>query len=299
MTKGFGAPNTAGFAFGRTGYSRVGTPRHPELWTPPKAQRVEPVSEVSRETLRDADVHRAAPRIPWENFLDEYFEWKNVDAEGNPSGQHVALIGPTGQGKTTMLFALYPIHRFTAVFGTKPQDASLTSFERVGFERLDHWKSIDPKHVPRRLIWPQPRKLGEMVPIQRQVFTDAVEHIYAEGWWDVFIDEGYYIDEVLKLSALLRLMYTQIRSTGVSIVLATQRPAWVPVEVYDQSTHLFFWRDTDARNLRRLQEVSVAHSDLIRHIIPNLEQHQVLYLNTRTGVMCRTRSPKIDLPTGR
>ena len=131
--------------------------------------------------------------------------------------------------------------------------------------------------------------------MQRHVFHDAIEHIYAEGWWDLIIDEGYYIDEVLKLGSLLRLIYTQIRSTGVSIILATQRPAWVPVEVYDQSTHLFFWRDNDARNLRRLREVSVAHEDAIREIIPHLEEHQVLYLNTRTGAMCRTRSPKIQV----
>jgi hypothetical protein len=209
------------------------------------------------------------------------------------------LIGPTGQGKTTFIFNIYPMHPFTAVFGTKPKDENMDAFINSGFMRMEHWQSVDARQFPRRVIWPHPRNLKQMVPYQRGIFEDAMEAIYAEGHWDLIIDEGYYIDEILKLGGMLRLFYTQVRALNISLVLATQRPAWVPVEVYDQSTHLFFWRDNDARNLRRLKEVSLIHADAIQEIVPNLEPHQVLYLNTRTGLMCRTRCPKIDLPLGR
>lgn len=283
--------HSGGFTIGETGYSRVGTPRHPSPNSPaPLRQRPIEV-EVTEPMRRDAMVHTAAPRIPWDEFITQHFVWQR--------GEHVGLIGPTGQGKTTMIFNLFPLHPYTVVFGTKPKDESMDAFVASGFLRLEHWKSIDARQFPRRVVWPHPRNLGEMVPVQRSVFTDAMEKIYAEGNWDVIIDEGYYIDEVLRLGSLLRIYFTQARAMKISIVLATQRPAWVPVEVYDQSTHLFFWRDNDARNLRRLREVSVIHADAIREIVPNLEMHQVLYLNTRTGFMCRTRSPKIDMPLGR
>lgn len=244
--------------------------------------------DMSADTQRDALVATNAPRIPWDVFLGEYFTWER--------GEHLACIGPTGQGKTTLLFNVLPLHPYTVVFGTKRRDENMDAFISAGYVRLDQWRSVDARQYPRRVIWPHVENIGKMIPIQRAVFRDAFEKVYAEGSWDLVIDEGYYVDEVLKLGDLLRLFYTQARSMLVSLVLATQRPAWVPVEVYDQSTHLFFWRDNDARNLRRLQEVSVRSQDTIRAIIPNLEQHQLLYLNTRTGKMCRTRCPKIDLP---
>lgn len=300
--------HTSGFRFGETGYSRVGTPRQPrpgrvllsesEVRTLQREQLAasEPGRfELSRDQLtqidKDAMVARSAPRIPWDEFYNEHLNWQR--------GEHFALIGPTGGGKTTMLFNLYPLHPYTAVFGTKPRDSSMDAFVSEGFIRLDNWKSLDPRDYPRRVIWPHLRDLDTMVPEQRAVFKQAFQKIYIEGNWDLIIDEGYYIDEVLKLGNMLRLFYTQARSMNIGLVLATQRPAWVPVEVYDQSTHLMFWRDNDARNLKRLREVSVIHSDAIREIVPNLERHQVLYLNTRTGFMCRTRSPQIDLPEGR
>lgn len=296
MASGFRSGGFKGFAFGETGYSRAGTPRYPILPTP--------IPEPSRKRLtvpahieRDAMVHAAAPRVPWDEFLASWFRWERFDAEGDPSGQHVALVGPTGQGKTTLIHNLYPLHPYTALLGTKQKDTSLDSFVKRGFLELSEWRSLPAQQYPRRLIRPRAPNLASLVPLQRRAIADAIEGVFAEGFWDLVIDEGYYVDEVLKLAALLRLIYTQIRSAGVSIVLATQRPAWVPVEVYDQSTHLFFWSDNDKKNLDRLREVSVKNSVAIREIIPNLEPHQVLYLNTRTGRMCRTRCPKIALPT--
>lgn len=294
MSKGFHVHSP--FVVGQTGYSRVGTPRRPDLGNrvadriygpTPTPKPIEPTDEFKNAAM----IQAAAPRIPWDEFIAEHLQWVR--------GEHFGLIGPTGQGKTTMIFNLFPLHPFTAVFGTKPRDENMDAFINSGFTRLEHWESLPALNVPRRVIWPQSQKLSSLVPHQRQVFSDAFEAIYAEGYWDLIIDEGYYIDEVLKLGAFLRLFYTQARAMTISLILATQRPAWVPVEVYDQSTHLMFWRDNDARNLRRLQEVSLVHSEAIKAIVPNLERHQVLYLNTRTGFMCRTRSPKIDLPLGR
>lgn len=302
---GFSSGGSAGFAFAETGYSRAGTVRHPERWAGPSTPLYLPPTglqhsfELPDHVQRDAMVHRSAPRVPWDEFLHEWFVWNRFDSDGKPSGEHVALIGPTGQGKTTFMHNLYPLHPFTTLLGTKQRDASIDSFVTAGFIELAEWKQLPAMDYPRRVIRPKAPTLGSLVPVQRKVMADAIEHVFAEGSWDLFIDEGYYIDEVLKLSALLRLIYTQIRSAGVSIVLATQRPAWVPVEVYDQSTHLFFWNDGDARNLRRLTELSVRNQKALREIIPHLEMHQVLYMNTRTGVMCRTRCPKIALPTGR
>jgi ABC-type Mn2+/Zn2+ transport system ATPase subunit len=47
-----------------------------------------------------AAVAEAAPRVPWEDFR-ETMGWR--------SGEHVGMIGPTGQGKTTLMHAILDI----------------------------------------------------------------------------------------------------------------------------------------------------------------------------------------------
>jgi energy-coupling factor transporter ATP-binding protein EcfA2 len=227
-----------------------------------------------------------APRIPWDKFVTQTFKWRQ--------GQHMALIGPTGQGKTTLLTQLVPLHPYVVVFGTKPRDETMDHFIRRGYVRLERWRSLDPRYYPRRVLWPNAMRLDSR-EVQKDIFRDAMERIFREGNWTVVIDETWYFVNEIKLGHLIKLYLLQARALGISLVNATQRPAFVPLEIYDQSTHLFFFRDNDETNLRRLSGISWRSADLIRRIVSDLEEHQVLYINTRTGLMARTRCPETAL----
>ena len=170
--------------------------------------------------------------------------------------------------------------------------ASAKHREPTGNFPIKRWVSLDPKQHPRRVLWPDAGRL-DSVAQQKLVFHDAFERIYREGGWTVAIDELWYVDNVLKLEMDVKLYLLQARALGISLLVATQRPAWVPLEVYDQSTHLFFWRDNDETNLKRLSGISYRSADLIRQIVADLERYQVLYINTRTGQMVRTRAPYV------
>lgn len=245
---------------------------------------------LDRNTIENrslAKMATEAPRVPWDVFLRDVLQW-------NP-GEHFALIGPTGQGKTTMLMNLLPLHPYVTVFATKPRDNTMDSLIQSGrYLKLERWRSIDAEQFPRRVLWPDATGLNS-VRHQQEVFHHAFQAIYREGGWTVAIDELWYVNNILKLEQDVKLYLLQARALGISLLCASQRPAFIPLEIYDQSTHLMFWRDNDERNLSRLSGISWRSADLIRTVISNLEQHQVLYVNTRTGRMVRTRCPAVHI----
>jgi energy-coupling factor transporter ATP-binding protein EcfA2 len=229
-----------------------------------------------------AELSTTAPRVPWDVFTKQVFKWGH--------GEHVGLIGPTGQGKTTMLLSILPLHRYVVVFATKPRDKTMTRLIHSGYVKMERWQSLDPAQFPRRVLWPDATKL-DSAEHQHTVFHHAFGAIYREGSWTVALDETWYMSNTLQLSGDIKMFLLQARSLDISLVCATQRPASVPLEIYDQSSHLFFWRDNDENNLRRLSGISWRSADLVRRVIANLEQYQVLYINTRTGKMVRTKCP--------
>lgn len=245
---------------------------------------------VDAETLRLARFSTEAPRIPWDRFSTA-FQWDQ--------GEHLALIGPTGQGKTTMLINLLNRHHYVVAFATKPRDKTMDALiNYAGYVKLDRWRSLDPDKFPKRVIWPDASRLDSKI-VQREVFHDAFSRIYREGGWTVALDETWYLDNVLKLEADIKTYLLQARSLSISLASAFQRPAWVPRELYTSSTHVFFWRTNDEQDLRSLGGIGARSADLIRDIVMNLESHQVLYINTRTGQMCRTKCPDVQFNGGR
>jgi len=272
-------------------------------WPTPAPHRASTLAMPSREEIelftvdRDdsqsrlmARLSQDVPRVPWDVFLRQELQWK--------AGEHFALIGPTGQGKTTMLLNLLPLHPFVTVFVTKPRDEVMEALLYQGYVKLERWQSLDPKQWPRRLLWPNASDL-DSIDRQKEVFHNAFRTIYREGGWTVAIDETWFVVNELKLGSDVKLYLLQARSLGISLLCASQRPAYIPLEIYDQSTHLMFWRDNDETNLKRISGISWRSANLIRNIVANLDRYQVLYVNTRTGRMIRTRIPYLAAGGGK
>lgn len=221
--------------------------------------------------------------VPWPDFVRS-MRWIQ--------GEHVGLIGPTGCGKTNLAFWLLPQRKFVTIFATKPRDTALTAFAKTHQYKMMHkWENISIKKFPRRILWPNSMDLRESVLVQHKEFTIALDKIYPQGAWTIYFDELWWICVKLKMTETVKTLLQQARSLDESLVVATQRPSWVPLEVYDQSTHLFFWRDTDERNLRRLSGISWINARVIVRVIATLPMYHVLYVNTRTGKMMVTRPP--------
>lgn len=245
-----------------------------------------PVPGVSerRALTMAGQIGREAPRISWRTFLDREFTWNR--------GEHIGLIGPTGQGKTTLLLQLLPLHKFVAVAATKPRDPVMDGLIRDhGYLKLERWRSLDPKDFPRRVVWPDATKLDSQAR-QKSAFEDAMARIYLEGGWTFAIDELWYFDQVLGMRKEVEIYLLQARSLDISLVGGTQRPAWVPRALYTNASHLFFWRTNDETDLKSLSGIGFRSARLIAEVVSNLDRYETLYINTRSGRMCRTKVPK-------
>lgn len=223
-------------------------------------------------------------RVPWDVFLRDHFRWEQ--------GEHVSCVGPTGCGKSTLQFGLLPLRRYTAVLGTKPKDPTLDRLIREqGYRRVKRFRDapLARKDKPSRLIvWP-PFTGPESFDVQREVFADAFARMFREGGWAVCADEVWYLCKRLGLTDWLETYWTQARSLDISLLGGTQRPAHVPLFMYDAATHLFLWRDNDETNLRRVGGIGGLSADVIRATVATLPRHDALYVNTRDGRMVVTR----------
>lgn len=250
-----------------------------------------------------AELDALAPWVPWQQFRPWFrYQWA--------AGEHVSMIGPTGSGKTTLALELLDRRDFVVALGTKPKDPTLDQLvKRQGWQLTRAWpeggvagwfghggirvrkvrmsdgSSRERAHV---VLWPKYERVTDRQR-QREVFDHALAEMFADTGWCVFADEVFYLAQTLGLADHLDNLWTQGRSIGLTLVAGTQRPAFVPRNMYSQATHLFLWGDNDEDNVRRVGGLGGLSNALVRAIVAGLPQHHVLYVNTRTRALARTR----------
>lgn len=235
---------------------------------------------------------RAAPqveRVAWPDFLAQ-LDWR--------LGEHVSLIGSTGKGKTTLALALLPFRRAAAIWSSKPTDDTIDKHVTASkwrrptaarpYRSIGNWPPPPGEH--RVMLRPATSHFDTARAHKRNVFHECVAAIMSPGGgnWCIFADDTYYLCEHLGMTDDLTDVWAMGRSHGVSLMAATQRPANIPLLAY-QATHLFLWRENDARNLKRLSEISAADTKVVEATVQALGPHEALYVNSNTGQMARTQ----------
>jgi len=256
-------------------------------------------------SIREMPPDDMAPELEWDDFMTYVLGSSRKELRW-AQNQHMALIGPTDSGKSTLLHGVLPLRSYTTMFGTKVKDSTLDAYVDSGyFARLQDWpptekrfglfsREVSAAKMPRRLLWPDVSTLQAVYTLG-PIFQKAVDDIYGRGGWCVVWDEFWMQCEILKMKQTAKILLQQARSNDISMVMGMQRPVWIPPEVFDQTRHLFFWRDNDEPNLKRIGNVGWLNAGPIRAFVATLEPFQVLYVNNRTGFMYRTRAPELTL----
>lgn len=211
-------------------------------------------------------------RIAWSEFLPR-LRWSQ--------GEHTLGIAGTGQGKTVLWAAIAHQRTYNLVLGTKIKDPSYDEFLRQGFRRVQSIKDIKPwdKKV---MLWPSYRTtIDEFRARQRSAFTEAFDWVAAVGGWTVWNDELLYMCRQLGLADKCAWFLTQGRSSGLTFVNGSQRPAWIPLESYNGSTHAFLANSNEEGDAKRLADLGLVNSRELMANLRRLHRYEFVYVNTR------------------
>ena len=186
-------------------------------------------------------------RVRWRDHLAS-LDWKQ--------GEHIMIAAPTGSGKTTLAQDLVQRRGHVVTFATKPHDPTLTR-EFGDWYKVREWADIEP-YMNRVVIWPKPEKTAAAVIAKhKQVFGEAFDKILTSRGWAVLVDETHYMSDrsFVGLYDSIALLHHVGRSSGISMVTLTQRPAWVPKIIYSSVSHAYIARTRDAADLKRLADL--------------------------------------------
>ena len=215
-------------------------------------------------------------------------------------GEHIAIIGPTGTGKTTIAQLLLEIRDFCCVLAIKRIDETLERFKngpKFGMSRYTIIQKWPPEYNQHRVVfWKKPKSLAP-AELKRQsaVMGSALNQMYLSGGWCIFFDDTGYIVSQLGLAHELATMLSQGRSAGISVVVAMVRPrsmvARVPKEALNQCSHVIVFQFTDLQEVSACADiVGISKGDMIQ-LIRTLDRHEFLAFSQGKVVKVRNELP--------
>jgi ABC-type dipeptide/oligopeptide/nickel transport system ATPase component len=180
------------------------------------------------------------------------------------AGEHVALIGDTGSGKTYLEARLLQLRPYVLVLRTKPDDNQFP-----GFKRIRSVAQIDIA-ADRYVLEPAYDK-------QYRECVLALERVWRQGSWCVALDELFYLEDTLRIKRPIARLLTQGRSKRITVVAGMQRPALRTRFAISQATHVFCFA-TEGRDIKTLQAATTPRMELVA----NLRRFEFAYFNRRT-----------------
>lgn len=208
--------------------------------------------------------------LPWDEFL-AYMRW------AWKPGQHIAMIGPTGEGKTTFAAGLLSIRKWVLALDPKGEDDTLTAsgFERIRMLpdttglgvawRARHWDAArqwDRIHAkiaegrPARVIVGGPARTPEQDTANQDLMRRSFAYARQAGGWTVYVDEFELISSqrMFRLGPEVERMLISARRDGTSVLTSYQAQAWVSKHATRQARFAVMWPTGSRQMIKNVAE---------------------------------------------
>jgi hypothetical protein len=214
-------------------------------------------------------------------------------------GQHMALIGPTGEGKTTLAIGLLELRRYVLMLDAKGFDDTLSA---SGYGRILSWPpthrqrdDIANGHPARLIVGGHARTDAEVAELGR-VLEDTVKGVREEGRWTLYIDEFQLLADrrMMGVTNQVEQLLIAARTRGTSVVNAFQAPSWVPRAATRQATWCICWATHDEDNLKTIaQSMGRSWRDLQAQMRELPEYHVLAIPRRHRDPLILTHPPKV------
>jgi DNA helicase HerA-like ATPase len=202
-------------------------------------------------------------------------------------GEHVAVVGDTGTGKTFLLSRIVPFRSHVVILKTKRDD---TWKEFRSFRRVKDARAMSDHYADKLIVDPPYEK-------QAEVGYDVLERAWKMGGWTVVIDELWYTER-LGLRGQVERLLTQGRSEGLTAIVGMQRPVFVSRFALSQCTHVFSFR-VEGRDVKVMRD---AFSDLLvpyisveqRYASTAVRGHDFAYFQRPRRIVTTGNAKRID-----
>jgi hypothetical protein len=219
-------------------------------------------------------------------------------------GMHVALIGKTGEGKSTMAVGMMDTRKYVLALDPKGEDDTL---EAAGYTRVTGLppKKRLPKEVqedldagrPVRLVVGGGSRTRDDDAKLRELLEDALEYARQSGGWTLYVDEYQLLADqrMYRLGPNVERLLISARRYKTSVVTAFQAPAWVPKAATRQSSIIVAWRTRDKDMMQNIARTSGRDWRQIGEAMDELPKFHVLVIpDELRAPMMITSAPKIN-----
>lgn len=217
--------------------------------------------------------------LAWPHWLDHMREnWE--------PGQHIAMIGPTGEGKTTLAVGLLELRRWVVALDPKGMDDTLSA---SGYERIRHWpppgrvRDRIAEGYPARLIVGGPARTDAEIRELNATLSDAVDGVRQEGGWTLYCDEFQVLSDrrMMGVTTKIEQLLISARTRGTSVMTAFQAPAWVPRAATRQATHTVMWGTHDEDSVKTVAQAMGRPWRDLQAQVQELPEYHVLVIPKR------------------